>query len=471
MAEPWENTELCEGYVSLKRPEIAAYPAAMIGRLRCQRPWHGKILLPSEVKEPREENPDYLESDDLDCLIILFRMLTGSNFSQANIKNVLVTCAMHDFGYDRHADYQVKGMLVSRLFPEYLHDKQILQSKLTFQNLFQHEAVRKLILAAPCFELKDRRLLLSDVNTPSSFDEMEICPREDLIDTQEVKWDGISTLEQAVSEQSFYCDPKAKNGTMIARRYCTLPLFIRVMFTPDKDHPRRFKDVQRFQLKTEYIQTTDDCSMKVVMSDIRYHLFMVVKLDPRNISPNSAEIRVYDIGGQMLVPRLESKIDHRDLVGEKLKPDSMWSVGDPSLNFMLFYKKWSPLPEERHRARYCLAEHRPLSPIRPGELPGREPSVPPEPESAKDNTIDGRYNHDAPPDPVTDRGDRQLTTATGRVTLSGSPASMIGVLQRLQLPPDEMIEVFIRDTPNERTPAGNQRSRNTRGNRNNAPTN
>ncbi|KAK5636921.1 hypothetical protein RRF57_012633 [Xylaria bambusicola] len=345
MAEPWKNTEWCEGYSSLKRAELAALPHEIVERLQYQRPWHSKILLPSDVEE-REDNLDYLESHDLDCLIILFRMLIGLGFSQESIKNVIVTCAMHDFGYDRHADYKVKGMLVSRLFPEYVDDKQMLQSKLTFQNLLQHIAVRKLILSAPCFELKDRRLLISDLKDPYRFESTDICSREDLIDTNEVKWDGISTLGQAVADQSFDCDPRAKNGTKVSRRYCTLPLFIRVMFTPDKDHMKRFEDVQHFQLKARCIEIGNR-RIKEFTSDTRYHLQAVVKLDPRNTSPNSAEIRLYDLNGRMLVPRLESNIDHRDLVGQKIRPDSMWSAGDPSFNFILFYRKWSSLEDEQ----------------------------------------------------------------------------------------------------------------------------
>ncbi|KAJ3580450.1 hypothetical protein NPX13_g108 [Xylaria arbuscula] len=371
MERAWESTEECESYSHILRGH-EAIPSACHARLQHQRPWHSKIVLPAEPNQEQGQNVSgLLESYDLDCLIVLVRYLISQGLTVSSLDNALLTCAMHDFGYVSQANYRVKGMLVSKLFPDHIEDIQFLQSQLTFENLLNHPAVKHLIQGSVLFALRDIRLLISDPSNPTGVETIEVCKFEDLMDGNEVRWDGTMPIGQTVAEQAYNLDRRAKNGTKYARRYCALPDFIRVTFTPREDHPRRFEDVQQFQLNAQIMQ--DDGPMtKEVTSDVRYDLSVVIKLDPREASQNLAEIRVYHANGKMVRPAFESRLDRRAIAGQKLKPDTKWMVGDPSLKFMMFYTKWDPpedVPEEDLMTHLSLAEYRSPSPVLAYHLP------------------------------------------------------------------------------------------------------
>ncbi|KAJ3580462.1 hypothetical protein NPX13_g116 [Xylaria arbuscula] len=189
------------------------------------------------------------------------------------------------------------------------------------------------------------------------------------MDRSEVQWDGTTSLGQVVSDKSFEWDWEAKNGTNISRRYCALPLVIRVAFTPRQGHRKGFEEIQRFTLKTPQIRKREG-EVEEYESETLYHLHVVVKLDPTNPVPNPAEVRTYHIDGKMIKPTLVSKTKHRVDFDKKIRADSEWSVGDPSFKFILFYMKWTPLRDEHVTLSYdSLAEYRPPSPLDPARLP------------------------------------------------------------------------------------------------------
>ncbi|KAI3335402.1 hypothetical protein F4824DRAFT_511044 [Ustulina deusta] len=285
-----------------------------------------------------------------------------------------MACVRHEFGQDRQADYQVKGMLVSKLFPDDLDNMQVLRSRLTFENLLKHPGVKEVVFACPSFALKDRLLMISGRGELSrGIESIQESSYEDMVDENEVKWDGIKDLGQTVTDQSYDRDLEAENGTKLYRRYCLLPKFIRVAFTPDKDHPRNFDHVLRFQLKAPTLQR-EDGMFQEVMSDSTYLLCAVVKVDPKDPIGNPAEIRVYDAEGKMIKPILPSNNNQRDAIDRKFKPDSRWTTGDPQFKFILFYRKCTAREDEVHfPIQVSPAEYRSPSPVYHFYLPKPEP--------------------------------------------------------------------------------------------------
>ncbi|KAI0903178.1 hypothetical protein F4823DRAFT_629622 [Ustulina deusta] len=377
--EPWKSRASCKGYVSL--PFIwSQFPERVIKAFDLQRPWHSKIRLPIEADQDQGADFCHLESYDLDCLIILIRVCLGLGFSPKldSYQNSIMTCVQHHFGQDRQTDYQVKGVLVSKLFPDDLDNMQVLRSKLTFENLLKHPGVKEVVFACPSFTLKDRLLIISGQGLELSRDieSIQESSYEDMVDKNEVKWDGIKDLGQTVADQSYDLDLEAENGTKISRRYCLLPQFIRVSFIPNKDHPRNFDDVLRFQLKAPTLQREKDM-VREVMSDSTYFLCAVVKVDPKDPIGNPAEIRAYGVDGKMIKPLLPSNNNQRDAIDRKLKPDSRWTTGDPQFKFILFYRKWTARGDEVHfPIQVSPAEYRSPSPVYHFYLPKPAPPEP-----------------------------------------------------------------------------------------------
>ncbi|KAI1429596.1 hypothetical protein F5Y12DRAFT_413073 [Xylaria sp. FL1777] len=378
--EPWRIARKSEGFVSLAY-NFNHLPTQVFMSLRTQRPWHSKIRLPIEADKDREADFCHLESHDLDCLIIIVRMSISLGFTpdQVNLRNAITKCADHNFGWHRRADYQAKGMLVSKLFPDDIGNMQVLRSKLTFENLLKHPGVNKVIFACQGFALKDRQLIISNraPELASRVESIKTCSYEDITDANEVRWDGIKSLGQAVADQSYDQDVMAEDGTKISRRYCTVPKFIRVVFTPDKNHPRGFKDVKRFHLVTPTLRYGDDGTVREIMSDSTYHIYAAVKMDPTNPVDNPAEVRVYDVQGRKIEPEVASNEDHRAIIEEKLKADSRWSMGDPSFKFILFYREYPP-SEDYIVPEVSPVEYQLPSPVYRFYLP--PPPTPPTPE-------------------------------------------------------------------------------------------
>ncbi|KAH8157305.1 hypothetical protein CIB48_g10946 [Xylaria polymorpha] len=275
-----------------------------------------------------------------------------------------MTCANHDFGWDRRADYLAKGMLAQKLFPKELNDPKFiddisaLRPKMTFENLLKHPGIDKVLFASRYFILQSEQLVLWNPARPGRrVESVRNDSLADMTNVSQVNWDGIKTLGETVSEQAYYTDATAGNGTKVYRRFCTVPSFIRVMFTPDKDHPRSFDDVQRFTLRAP---TYKHCSGGIVeeyMTEDTYILRGIVKMDPKNPIENPAEVRVYDNNAVMMPPTQHSANKYMYMTEEKNWVDTKWRVGDPNLKFMLFYNVWegegypAPLvPPEEYRS-------------------------------------------------------------------------------------------------------------------------
>ncbi|KAI0187820.1 hypothetical protein EV127DRAFT_471581 [Xylaria flabelliformis] len=371
-AEDWKSNEKIKGYVRL------AGNLDGLVKLRCfqyQRPWHSKIRLPTE--EDLFEGPDFyhFECHDLDCLIVVLRMLMSLDFAPKPeyATAAVMTCASHHFGMDRPADYQVKGMLAQKLFPE-LKNLNIANSindllpKMTFENLLKHPGIDKVIFGSPYFLLQHPQLVVINPALVTHIESVrDISSVDDMIVNQ-VNWDGCRDLSEVASEQSSYINLAAENGTKIHRRYCAIPLFVRVMFTPDKDHPRSFGDVQRFTLRAPSIKRLPHKVMEV-LSDSTYLLRAVVKMDPQNPIKNPAEVRLYDVNAVMMLGDLRCHDVYRSVVEHKHRPDSGWKLGDPNFKFMLFYNVWEG--EEYPTPLVTPMEYRPPDPIRSYELPQR----------------------------------------------------------------------------------------------------
>ncbi|KAI1275394.1 hypothetical protein F5Y07DRAFT_400392 [Xylaria sp. FL0933] len=347
--DDWKSNEKSEGYSDLMW-EQRHMPMRIIKSLQHQRPWNSKIRLPQEADTTNGADFCHLESHDLDCLLVLIRMLMSLGFCPQDKyrRTAIMRCAGHDFGWDRRSDYLAKGMLVQKLFPESLDNMDSLRSKLTFENLLRHPGVDKVIFACRAFSLKNPQLFISDPDPRQSAHIESIKPSsyEDMTNENEVKWDGIKTLEQTIAGQSYDLDLRAENKTKISRRFCTVPDFIRVMFTPGEGRPRSFDDVRRFQLKSPTIQYGGNGMVREVMSNSTYILHAVVKMDPEHPIWNPAEVRLYDVGAKMILPERQCNNDHRDLIGQKIRPDSKWKLGDPKFKFMLFYSRWDSPNDE-----------------------------------------------------------------------------------------------------------------------------
>lgn len=74
---------------------------------------------------------------------------------------------------------------------------------------------------------------------------------------------------------------------------------------------------------------------------VKYILRAVIKLEPSLPLIGQAEVRVYDLNGQMILPYLQSEDENYTGAGidAKTEEDSMWKVGDPEFHYMLFYSK------------------------------------------------------------------------------------------------------------------------------------
>ncbi|KAI0415226.1 hypothetical protein F5X98DRAFT_377002 [Xylaria grammica] len=380
-SEAWKSNEISEGYSDLRYDRPAFLPLRVLTQLQCQRPWHSKIRLPIEGDADRDADFCHVRSHDLDCLLIVLRALISVQFCPENKyrRSALFVCALHTFGWDRRADYEVKGMLVTKLFPDHLDDLGALRWMLTFENLMRHPAVEKAVFGQHSFALKSRQLLISNPSPELASDVESIVESsfEDLAHEGEVKWDGVMTLGQAVADQSYDLDLAAEDGTKISRRYGIVPPFLRVSFTPDKHHPRGFDDVRNFRLTTPILRQDGDMMVEVVSGDT-YYLTAVVRINPRDPVGDQAEVRLYDIHGRMILPELESNIDHRGVIERKIKLDSRWKVGDPNFKFMLFYTGWDS-GLERFRPLIGTpeppVEYLPLPPIYPYQFPSVEASI------------------------------------------------------------------------------------------------
>ncbi|KAI3322734.1 hypothetical protein HD806DRAFT_535918 [Xylariaceae sp. AK1471] len=370
-SEAWNDGQMCEDYVDV-RTDRDSNPMAIVVMLQYQRPWHSKIRLPTRADD-EDEDPDlcHLESHDLDCLIVALRMLMSLGFkAEAHYRrSALMMCALHDFGRLRQSDYRVKGMLVQKLFPDDLNDLDVLRSKLTFENLLKHPGVDKVIFGCRLFGLQDHQLCISDTapNLRNKAQEIRRSSYEDMTDLNEVKWDGIKPLGESVRDQSYTLDLRADGGTRVHRRFCTVPMFVRVMYTPDEDHPRSFDHVQRFKLIAPRTEPDEGLGFVCVPSNSTYILRAIVKMDPRDPIGNPAEVRLYDFNANMMLPERMSRNSERDSVEHKIRPDTKWKMGDPKFKFLLFYSRWDP-PTGISRstpppARKASAQYRSPSPV------------------------------------------------------------------------------------------------------------
>ncbi|KAI0444836.1 hypothetical protein F4803DRAFT_217389 [Xylaria telfairii] len=339
--EDWKSDEKSEGYVKLMEGTLPGLVA--LQRLYYQRPWHSKVRLPLEADNENGDEFYHFECHDLDCLIVVVRMLVGTLFEPEPeyATAALMTCANHDFGSDRRADYLAKGMLAQKLFPEELNDPNFIDDinallpKMTFENLLKHPGVDKVLFASRYFILQSRQLLTMNPAVEFAIESIHEDSLADMTNVSQVNWDGIKTLSETVSEQAHYMCP-AENGTSVYRRFCHVPSFIRVMFTPDKDHPRSFDDVQRFDLRAPAIKRDTG----EFMAESTYVLRGIVKMDPKNPIENPAEVRTYDNNAVMMRPTQWSTNTTMHLTREKNWEDTKWIVGDPNLKFMLFYNVW-----------------------------------------------------------------------------------------------------------------------------------
>ncbi|KAI8626704.1 hypothetical protein F5Y19DRAFT_466209 [Xylariaceae sp. FL1651] len=382
-SEPW-----CDGYTDLTI-QYREEPVRIIALLRQQWPWHSMIRLPIESDQGIEDKDFFhLESYDVDVLIILVRTLMSSSFVSEvrHQQSPLMQCVAHDFGWDRRIDYQVKGMLVRKLFPDDdLTDMDALRDKLTLEKLLKHPEVEKVVFGCRLFGLQDKDLIISDkrLEMQREIEDIRTASYEDMTDVNEVKWDGFQSLEECVLAHSYTFDAHADGDTKLARRYSAIPLFIRVAFTPshDRDHQRSFDDVKRFKLKAPML-VSDGRGTSSTISNKTYILRGITKMDPHDPVENPAEIRVYDFEANIRHPTFQSNNDHRPIRDRKFRPDSGWRVGDPRFKFMLFYKRFDmgdDTPSTSPRSpRGTIGEFRPIRRQRSFNFPPT-PKFPPSP--------------------------------------------------------------------------------------------
>lgn len=164
-AEPWKDDEKSSGYSGLICNQ-RHLPRSTIKTLQEQRPWRSTIRFTKKRKDFYD-----VHSYNIDCLLVVVRMLMslGLRPKPKYRQTAIMTCTAHDFGWDRHADFRAKGILVQKLFPELLdcvqRDSVAVWPKPSIENLMNHPGVYGFIFAYRDFRFRYYQL---PINAPSS---------------------------------------------------------------------------------------------------------------------------------------------------------------------------------------------------------------------------------------------------------------------------------------------------------------
>ncbi|KAI0832996.1 hypothetical protein F5Y06DRAFT_280944 [Hypoxylon sp. FL0890] len=335
---PW-----CDGYRFLLGQNLV--PLMICALLQQQRPWHSVITLPSAGGSDEKSDQQKLEptnrrkisSYDVDVFIMTIRLLLSLAFvaKGKHTYSDVVQCALHDFGWDMNADYAVKGALVSKLFPDE-EDLSTLESKLTLDNLFEHPMVKEAIFGNSKFVLQspyERIRVYGD----QILEEVKTIPHD--IDLSHIHWDGTIDIGEAVRNQACRVPPDpGHNYGRVRLRYSGRPAFIRVTYTPKSRDAPKFQQLRIFQLAAPFLVTTSDGGSRPVNGKDRYCLRAAIWVPP-NEAP---EIRIFDVGGNSVIPIKACNQEYMPMVNEKLRPEKDWVLGERGNRYILLYSSMGP---------------------------------------------------------------------------------------------------------------------------------
>ncbi|KAJ3580447.1 hypothetical protein NPX13_g105 [Xylaria arbuscula] len=275
----------------------------------------------------QQSDPLDLPADDVDCVIVVVRMLMSLGFLPEHKYRdaAIIKCARHDFGWRKDADYHVKCMLIQKLFPDLLSgrlDSFSLGDKFSFKNLMRHPGIAQIIFASPAFSFRYYRLPL---NVPASEINVNYEPVESC--SKQIHWDGNLDLGPVIKREVY-------DSELIA----IVPKFISVYFTPDQYRLEPELEVEKFGFSMPTKRYERNGVIRYTLSRVTYTLRVAVKLSPFQSPANPTEVRVYDANFQVIKPSPHGE--------EQARPDSEWELGDPDYHYMLFYSKRDPPKKE-----------------------------------------------------------------------------------------------------------------------------
>ncbi|KAI2470451.1 hypothetical protein F4781DRAFT_390170 [Annulohypoxylon bovei var. microspora] len=356
---PW-----CEGYRDLheQTDEVANR------RMQVQWPWQGHATLPpaGDTGLPaRRRGPpgrDVMFSHAVDVFVVVVRMLLSLGYRPypENDDSPVFRCAFHDFGWDKNADYAVKGKLVSVLFPDE-EDYAALGKELTVRRLFDHPEVKKALFCDYDFQLQDSlefagpKPALVAVEDEDEDDEgshdpdegpatvMKFVSDDDATvehppdaDSSHVFWDGTGDLGDAVARQAFVVrpDPDDPEGR-VRVRFAGLPIFVRVTYRPSGAGAPGFNQLRRLEL-TARQDGLDAEGPEAALENHTLFLAVVVRCQRDQAHPARADVRLYNVD-QRVLPITECDKEFGDEAGDKLLPRAKWRLGDHDFEYVLFY--------------------------------------------------------------------------------------------------------------------------------------
>ncbi|KAI1418291.1 hypothetical protein F5Y13DRAFT_199348 [Hypoxylon sp. FL1857] len=333
---PW-----CDGYRDLRDAKLQPLTTAAL--LQQQRPWHSGITLPSGSKGDGQNGQQKLRADghydlwsyDVDILIVTMRMLLSLGFVPEDkyLDSDVLHCAYHDFGWDMNADYAVKGMLISKLFPNE-EDYSVLESRLTLERLFEHPAVKEVIFGNFGFILKDIHELTGPKDDPF-IENIRILTHN--ADSSHVHWDGTTDIAEAVGEQAWTVAPDPEDmGNRVRVRYAGRASFIRVTYTPKSTDPPKFDQLKRFKLTAPCLVPTGDNGVRPAEGRDYYALRIAIRCFPKK-NTGSAEIRLFDPEGDSISGHMACDDKCIPMMVDKLRPEKNWTIGEKGSQYILLY--------------------------------------------------------------------------------------------------------------------------------------
>ncbi|KAI1772014.1 hypothetical protein F4818DRAFT_444641 [Hypoxylon cercidicola] len=340
----------CEGYKDIR---VLTGPdwlqAGML--LRQQRPRHSGIKLLSRGQESESGGEPSFSCYDVDVLIVAVRMLLSMGFAAKgeHANSPILSCAWHNFGWNRNADYVAKGMLLSKLFPED-HEPSTLKGKLTIERLFDHPEIKAAIFSSPDFALRETEEFVGPRDA-SIVEELNAVAHDP--DSSHVHWDGSCDIGRAASRQAGSIQLEVVNEDRVHVRYSGRPRFIRVTYVPATRTSPRFEDLKRFKLTAPcLIRPEVGETGQVEDGNDTYCLSIVVRVgrEAAQSTVVDTDIRLYDGEGDPIHGDRECLAEFRPLWNTKLRPQESWTVGTKGYRYILFYSRMFMDETGRERA-------------------------------------------------------------------------------------------------------------------------
>ncbi|KAI0011517.1 hypothetical protein F4779DRAFT_636993 [Xylariaceae sp. FL0662B] len=317
--------------------------------LRYQHPWPAGVVPPArarawlaiEAKDKPWPSGCVGGSEALDELLILIRYLLYSSLDPAkSADRTLLDWAFHDFGWNRDADYLVKGRVLDALVSPRPHpQEEVFYGNLSLSELLDNDLVVRNIFANPDFHLLEQETWV--IPTGSSEPRPMSISTKDMVQLSRIDYDGTQPLENAV-DAHFGAFP-GPEGTEL--HFCSFPRFMRVHYSarggggggPGLLLPR-FSDLRDFiTLETRRLQPAVVDLIEPAMHRCRYRLCFAANLDGRAYP---GDCRTYESDLKPIVPTLtcERGQNWRAKAGT-VPGQARWELGEEGGEYLLCYER------------------------------------------------------------------------------------------------------------------------------------